>query len=48
MNRAAAKAEFARIPPKMGLQAARHRMNIYLQSLNGARDESRHPKNIEF
>jgi len=35
MNRAAAKAEFARITED-GLQALDSRMNIYLQSLNGA------------
>jgi len=46
MNRAAAKAEFARITED-GLQALDSRMNIYLQSLNGAAGMMQASENIE-
>ncbi len=47
MNRAAAKAEFARITED-GLQALDSRMNIYLQSLNGAAGMMQASENIEY
>jgi PAS domain S-box-containing protein len=47
MNRAAAKAEFARITED-GLQALDRRMNIYLQSLNGAAGMMQSSENIEY
>ena len=47
MNRAAAKAEFARITED-GLQALDRRMNIYLQSLNGAAGMMQSAENIEY
>ena len=47
MNRAAAKAEFTRITED-GLQALDRRMNIYLQSLNGAAGMMQSSENIEY